>query len=472
MDRVMKSFVVVTLAAGFFFLTGSLESSRAQDQEKVNEAKELLAKAVGEMADVLSPETYLKAKEAYEDAVRRMEKGEKLEKIRNLLDEAIQNVNTALRNTELANVTFESILPARQKALDANAPELVAEEWRKADKKFYNAANELERGNANKAKRMGAEAEDLFRHAELVAIKADIVGDTRRLMATLEEEDVDEEAPVTFSKAQKHLQEAESILDKDRYRKEDAEAANNVAAYEARHARNLAGGIEQFEEEDRTLEQLYLGFEDHLMSLGKAAGESLQFDDGLEKAIKNLEQSITDLVQERDSLDAQLARLSEVYAGTKEDREAMQEELSEVRERRQRIEKVRSLFDRGEAQVSLDGERLIIRLTGFTFPTGTAVIEPEYFPLLTKVQKAIGEFPGSQIAIEGHTDSTGDPGFNKQLSQKRADAIRTYLVANLGIKPSRIVAVGYGSENPIAANDTSEGRAKNRRVDVVIESVM
>jgi OOP family OmpA-OmpF porin len=472
MDRAVKCFLVLAFLAGFLHLTGSFDPLSAQDQEKLNEAKELLAKAQEKMADVLSPETYLQAKKAYEDAVKRMQKGEKLEKIRSLLDESIQNSNTAIRNTELAKVTFEDVLPARKKALDADAPRLAADEWKKADDKFYNAANELERGNANKAKSLGAEAEDLFRHAELVAIKEDITGETRRFIASLEEEDVDDLAPLTFSRAKQELQKAEAILDKDRYRKDDARMANSVAMYEARHAQDLARRIKQFDDKDRTLEELYLQFEDDLMTVGKAAGESLQFDQGLEKAVGSLEQRVAVLSEERDSLESELTRTSELYAGTREDREVMQEELSKVRERRQRIEKVRSLFDQGEAQVFLDGDQLIIRLTGFTFPSGTAVIEPDYFPLLTKVQRAIGEFPESQIAIEGHTDSTGDPGFNKQLSQKRADAIRTYLVANLGINPSRIIAIGYGAEKPIATNDTSEGRAKNRRVDVVIQSAM
>jgi outer membrane protein OmpA-like peptidoglycan-associated protein len=104
----------------------------------------------------------------------------------------------------------------------------------------------------------------------------------------------------------------------------------------------------------------------------------------------------------------------------------------------------------------------------FTFPSGTANVESQYYPLLTKVQKAVSEFPSSRVYIEGHTDSKGDDGFNEQLSQKRAEAIRTYLVANLGIDPTNIVALGYGEKKPIASNETNDGRALNRRVDVVM----
>ena len=70
------------------------------------------------------------------------------------------------------------------------------------------------------------------------------------------------------------------------------------------------------------------------------------------------------------------------------------------------------------------------------------------------------------LRIEGHTDNTGDDASNKTLSQSRAEAVRDYLVEQ-GIDASRLEAVGLGEEQPVADNNTEEGRAQNRRVELV-----
>ncbi len=77
------------------------------------------------------------------------------------------------------------------------------------------------------------------------------------------------------------------------------------------------------------------------------------------------------------------------------------------------------------------------------------------------------KMPHISVTIEGYTDSSGDMKHNMQLSQQRANAVKKALVAN-GISASRITAVGKGALNPIADNDTPEGRAKNRRIEAII----
>jgi len=103
-----------------------------------------------------------------------------------------------------------------------------------------------------------------------------------------------------------------------------------------------------------------------------------------------------------------------------------------------------------------------------TFPSGQAVIQPEYFSLLTKVQEAIKLFPDRHLLIEGHTDSRGNPQTNKRLSEERAQAVREYLIANMNKEREQITAIGYGSAKPVSSNETPEGRALNRRIDIVI----
>jgi outer membrane protein OmpA-like peptidoglycan-associated protein len=102
-----------------------------------------------------------------------------------------------------------------------------------------------------------------------------------------------------------------------------------------------------------------------------------------------------------------------------------------------------------------------------TFDTSRADVKPQFTPVLTQMAQSIRQYPGTVVQVEGHTDSTGSAGFNQTLSDNRADAVRSTLIRN-GVEPSRIAAVGYGESRPVASNDTTQGRAQNRRVEVLI----
>jgi len=92
-------------------------------------------------------------------------------------------------------------------------------------------------------------------------------------------------------------------------------------------------------------------------------------------------------------------------------------------------------------------------------------IKPETYPLLNEVVTILKKNPRTKIEIEGHTDNVGSAEYNQRLSEKRAKAVMDYLVKN-GIDPERLSDRGYGLTRPVASNDTEEGRAKNRRVEL------
>jgi OOP family OmpA-OmpF porin len=105
-------------------------------------------------------------------------------------------------------------------------------------------------------------------------------------------------------------------------------------------------------------------------------------------------------------------------------------------------------------------------LTGVNFDTGKSIIRPESTGLLDVVAEFMKHRKSAQIEISGHTDNVGKAKANKILSTNRAQACRTYLIGK-GIETSRITAVGWGGERPVAPNDTAENRQKNRRIEVV-----
>jgi OmpA-OmpF porin, OOP family len=116
-------------------------------------------------------------------------------------------------------------------------------------------------------------------------------------------------------------------------------------------------------------------------------------------------------------------------------------------------------------------ERLCMALV-LDFDSGSAQIKPLYRDEIAKVADYLKNYPTTTAVIEGHTDNTGSAENNMKLSQDRAQAVVNYLVQNFGIDANRLAAKGYGSTRRIAYNSTPEGRAKNRRINAVIDCVI
>ena len=110
-------------------------------------------------------------------------------------------------------------------------------------------------------------------------------------------------------------------------------------------------------------------------------------------------------------------------------------------------------------------ERLVLR--GVNFATASAEIDPASAVVLDVVADQLRGRPGLRVAVEGHTDSVGSEAYNQALSQRRADAVRSYLVRK-GVPAGQLTARGLGESAPIATNDTAEGRALNRRVELEV----
>ena len=102
-----------------------------------------------------------------------------------------------------------------------------------------------------------------------------------------------------------------------------------------------------------------------------------------------------------------------------------------------------------------------------SFAVGRSDISPSFAPVLDQFAAGLRNNPNAEVRIVGHTDSTGSDAINNPLSVDRAASTRDYLVAR-GVNPQVFVIEGHGSTRPIATNDTAEGRAKNRRVEIYV----
>jgi outer membrane protein OmpA-like peptidoglycan-associated protein len=122
------------------------------------------------------------------------------------------------------------------------------------------------------------------------------------------------------------------------------------------------------------------------------------------------------------------------------------------------------------ASVKQEPRGMVITLSGSVlFASAKADLLPEAQIKLGDVAKALAEQdPDAKIVVEGHTDSQGSSSFNQDLSQRRAESVRSYLVSH-GIASDRVTAQGFGSTRSIADNGSAEGRANNRRVEIVVQ---
>jgi OOP family OmpA-OmpF porin len=99
------------------------------------------------------------------------------------------------------------------------------------------------------------------------------------------------------------------------------------------------------------------------------------------------------------------------------------------------------------------------------FDFAKAALQPDAAPVIAQVVKLLQDNPALKLSIEGHTDNVGGDEYNKKLSSARAAAVAA--VAGQGIAKDRLTSRGFGAENPIADNGSGDGRAKNRRVELV-----
>ncbi len=130
--------------------------------------------------------------------------------------------------------------------------------------------------------------------------------------------------------------------------------------------------------------------------------------------------------------------------------------------------KLRERLRGSGVSVTRVGEDIILNMpSNVTFATDSADLKPQFFETLNSVAIVLNEFNRTLVDVTGHTDSTGSAAHNQRLSERRAGTVAEYLVSQ-GNNPQRFQVLGMGQNEPIASNDTAEGRAQNRRVEIRI----
>jgi len=431
----------------------------------------------------LAPRSYERGMKEYRDAESALERGRNIDYVRSNAAEAANHFKTAQEAASLARTALAQALKSRQDAANAKAPQLSAELWAQAQRKFSDAIRYLEAGNLKSAKRREIEATSLYRDAELVAIKAQYLSETRQLLSDADRRRVGRYAPLTLGKAKQLLADAERELNENRYDTDLPRSLAMRANYEAKHAIYLSEIVLRVRDKDMTAEQLVLAWEEPMRAVAGAADVIPDMQDGPDRLaaelvafVENLRNEKQALQQENDEnasrvadMEEELRVLDERLGGATAERAALIQRIEAQARIKEQFEQIEKMFHNEEARVFRQGNTIIMRLVGLQFDSGASQLKPANFDLLAKVEKAIDVFPRSELIIEGHTDSHGGDDLNQKLSQERAESVQQYMINAMRIPSYRLIATGYGETRPVASNETESGRQKNRRIDIVIK---
>lgn len=453
-------------------------STALEDKDPVEQLVSLesdLDAARQENLDVLSPRYFSKAERLYQEAQGMLEQETDLSEILLKITAGRVELQRSEQTAQIARTVLADVIKVRELALAAGAADLGSE-YTATEERFLRLTRAIEDNDLDSAQKDKAKVFDAFDQLELRAIKERNLGEAHRLLDQATANRAARQAPLALAEAQQKLEEADNFVTDRRYQREEIRQKAAEALFYARRLEQIM--LQSQNMQNWSSEQTALYVEGLLHQTAEQLNLPDQRDRVFEGQLEGILTSIASSQQQRQDQQDEIAALeatidqlrvqiASLEGSTREERAARQQ-LAEERRFQKLFNQVQGVFSPDEAEVYKQGDRLIIRLKTMTFSVGQSVIEAENYPLLTKVQKAIALFGKPLAVIEGHTDSTGSAAANRVLSQKRAQAVRAYLIANGTLPREKIEATGYGSERPLASDQTAKGRAVNRRIDIVL----
>lgn len=429
-----RTTIVTVLAIGVTACSSKPEIKEfpksANAKEEITNLELALQNSRAEETDLLAPVSYKEARNSLEEAKEMEKDGKRNEKVLKEVALGQAYLERAEKNREENRQKLQDVLAARQAAINAKANTLLPHEFSKLDKKVKEETALIEKDKKSKLKDRRAGFIAGYSDLELAAIKKQYLGESKILIDQSIQNGARDLTPKTLASTNKKYNETDQFITQNRH---------NTPEIKERSAAVL--------EDARNLEA----------TTAKARG----------LAALTPEETALRMQAEEERLSKTQEALSEEHKA-KEALSASYAKMNKEQKLQAMYEEARSKFNENEADVYKQGKNLVIRLKSLEFPKSEAIIKPENFALLKKVEDVIESFESSNVIVEGHTDSTGGEKLNKKLSEKRAEAVKEYLQVNAD-KLTEIEAKGYGYDKPLATNKTPEGRAQNRRVDVIIE---
>jgi OOP family OmpA-OmpF porin len=447
----------------------------ANPTDVVNEFDVEITTARKNQLNVLSPDWFSKAETSLARAKKALSKGDEISEIMENVTKGRAQLKTANEMAQVARTTLPEVIKSREMARAAGATTI--NDYAGVEDDFLTLTKAIEDNNLWLAQRDRGKVSKAFRALELRAIKDQTIGEVRKLLVQAENDGARKYAPHSLSMAQQKLKNTDAFITQNPYEKAKMQEMANDALFYAQRLQQMNKQSQKI----RTMEpeEIARWIEDMLQQTTAKLSAPDMRNEPFETQVENMVESVSALqadhnfvIQQAKSQEAEISTLEKriaVLEGETQEERMAKERLTAEKEFNQKFSQIQSYFDSDEAEVYKQSGQLVIRLKAIQFPVGKDIIMPKNYELLSIVQKSIRTFGEPDVVIEGHTDSTGSDEVNEHLSQQRAEAVRQYLVANRTLPYDRIMAVGYGSMRPLASNQTADGRAINRRIDVIVK---
>ncbi len=466
----MKKLGLIVLVGMFAGAITGCETAPSLSQEEITQRYPGLVQlgqqvldAKDKELDILSPKLFLEANEYYDQALAHAKTGDP--ETEASAQSGLKALEQASKNATNAQDVLEDVLQARSDAIRVNASSMSSEGFAKAEKELLKLTGLMESGSTSKAKAGRSEVMKAYRSLELKAVKGNVVDQAKNAIALAEEKGIHKVAPKTMQLAREELDLALSTLDVDKTAVDKASRIAAKSLWNTQRAMEIVEVINMFENSKFDEEDKVLWYQDQVSKIVDPAVADVPFNQPNKQMVKDLRSSIADLQQVKEE-STRLAQEKAVELQTVK-------EISEAERSRQaaidaKFGFIQALYTDQEADVYRQMDNVLIRAHGFAFASGKSEIEAINFALMNKIIESLKEFPKSKIVVSGHTDNLGSANLNLELSEARAKKVAEFLTQVGRIPAERIQYVGYGKGRPVASNDTPEGRAANRRVEVLI----
>lgn len=456
-----------------------------------------LKKARKENAELLAPESYAKASSslnrAMSEARNNRDKTANAEAEKGLL--AIETLN---RNVASSRELLAEVLQSRDRANTAGAKMLQANEISALDEDLRKTTTLIEKGNIELAKQRRPKLIAGYSALELSVLKQGTQELAKAAITDAKKQDAEKYAPKTFAQAEEEMALAVTILDADRSQITKANQHSEKAKWLAQKSAAITETVKDFDRRDYTMEDIVLWHQQQLAKINEPIGGQLPFNQPHDQVVLGLKAAVNNTMAERNvarneklKSEQQLktqrkdaeAKIAAITFASQEEAEKIraqyearltmtekerQELVRKDREEYEKFELVQAMFAPNEANVYRQRKNVLVSAHGFQFPSGQSEIQTDNFPLMNKIIQAVKTFPGARIEVTGHTDATGDDATNQVLSEARAEKVARFLVEVGGFSSNQVNSRGFGESKPVASNESSEGRAQNRRVEIAI----
>jgi len=413
--------------------------------------------------------------------------------------DALQSVHIIVTQDQSASGQLKSSRSASNR-VQSNRPEANQTEAHSSAEDMANAGNHAfaqtianyETGQLNQAQAQATKAQHHFQQllAETLPRLTEL---SARAMGKAAHSGAKRYAPQTYQAAKDHLAILEAYTDGLTKR---IPSPPEQALLLAQAARNMAIQVKHWRKKTRSHEAivlkqrlmklqlanaLHISTANNAMLVDIPANTILQTVKKLKATLiderKHHQQAMTKLKQQASQeLQRQLAAQAQTMLAAQQHRMSIVKEAFRAKLERETFDKKRqqqlhALFKGYDVNtmVNLDGS-LLLRLSGLKFAPGKSKIDTAFVSMLSQLNAAMDIYTDRQFSIEGHTDNLGKVKSNRVLSLKRAEAVRDFLIA-AGADGRRLKALGYGEVRPIASNDFPQGRAMNRRIDIIIKPI-